>query len=234
MELSDTTEFTQPGLYLQFPNGESLALTSERIEDRARALLSDPAKIPVHVQEAEAFQLCSICPKRGGGDTCHAIRPIMAVWEGFDRYASYDRVTAVYRSGTDGNVVSADTTMQHALQYVSVLSLMYYCEVGKQYWRYFYGVHPLMATEDIVVRVYLNMFWACRGDLVRTQALIEAFHEEISTTTRCQMERVRLFCHNDSLLNALTLTQLASEFLTMNVEQIVQQHVEKFDQSFFA
>ena len=158
----------------------------------------------------------------------------MAVWEGFDRYASCDSVTAIYRSGTDGTVVSADTTVQRALQYVSVLSLMYYCEVGKQYWRYFYGVHPLMATEDLVVRVYLNMFWACRGDVVSTRALIDAFHEEITATTRCQMERLRLFCHNDALLNALTLTQLASEFLAMNVEQLVRQHVEKFEQSYFA
>lgn len=234
MESPDLTELTQPGLYLRFPDGESLALTSESIENRARALLSDPKRIPVHVREAEAFQLCSICPKRGSGDTCHAIRPVMAVWEGFDRFASHDRVTAVYRSGADGTVVSADTTVERALQYVSVLSLLYYCEVGKKYWPYFYGVHPLMATEDIVVRVYLNMFWACGGDHARTHALIEAFHDEISTTTRCQMERVRLFCQNDSLLNALTLTQLASEFLAMNVEQTVQQHVEKFERSYFA
>jgi hypothetical protein len=29
-----------------------------------------------------------------------------------------------------------------------MLSLMHYCEVGKKYWKYFYGVHPLMETED--------------------------------------------------------------------------------------
>ena len=65
MESPDITEFTQPGLYLRFPNGESLVLTSQSIEDRAQALLSDPTRIPVHVREAEAFQLCSICPKKG-------------------------------------------------------------------------------------------------------------------------------------------------------------------------
>jgi len=233
MESYALTDFSEPGLYLWFASGESLALTAANIEERARALLADPVRIPAHVQEAEAFQLCRVCPQQGSGESCHAIRPVMAVWENFDRYVSHDRVTAMYR-GTDGTVVSADTSVQRALQYVSVLSLMYYCEVGKQYWRYFYGVHPLMATEDLVVRVYLNMFWACGGDRPRTQALIEAFHGDISTTAQCQLERVRLFCHNDSLLNALILTQLASEFLAMNVEQVVEQRVEQFERSFFA
>jgi hypothetical protein len=233
MQPPDLTQFTEPGLYLQFPDGESLALTAQTIDDTARALLSNPAKIPVHVKEAEVFQLCDICPKRDSGDTCHAIRPIMAVWEHFDRYVSHEHVTAVYRSATGGIVVSAETTVQRALQYVSVLSLMFYCEIGKKYWRYFYGVHPLMDTEDVVIRVYLNMFWACRGDLTRTRALIETFHDEITTTTRCQMERIRLFCHNDALLNALILTQLASEFLAMNAEDLVKRRVETFAQSFF-
>jgi hypothetical protein len=224
---------TEPGLHLRFSDGNCLSLTAEYIETRAQALLADPEKIPVHVRDAEAFQLCTICPQQGSGDSCHAIRPIMTVWEGFEHYASHDEVKAVYRSGTDGNMVSADTTVQRALQYVSVLSLMYYCEVGKKYWRYFYGVHPLMATEDLVVRVYLNMFWACGGDKARTQALIETFYDEINVTTRCQMDRVRLFCHNDSLLNALILTELAAQFLTLNVEQLVEEHVRKFGDSFF-
>jgi hypothetical protein len=222
-----------PGLYLQFPDGESLALTAETIEDRARALLSDPAKIPAHVKEAEAFQLCSICPKRGSGDTCHAIRPVMAVWEHFDRRESHDPVTVVYRSGTTGLVMSTETTVQHALQYVSILSLLYYCETGKKYWRYFSGVHPLMRTEEVVIQVYLNMFWACHGDVARTRALIATFHDEITETTRCQMDRIRLFCHSDSFLNALILTQIASEFLAAYVDDMMQCRFESFERSFF-
>ncbi len=224
----------EPGLHLEFPDGERLALTPDHIQERALALLADPAKIPLDVQEAEAFQLCTICPQRGTGDTCHAIRPVLAVWEVFDRYASYDPVKAIYCSHADGTVVSAETTVQRALQYVSVLCVMYDCEVGKKYWKYFYGVHPLMATEGLVVRIYLNMFWACGGDKARTQNLIEQFHREITITTKCQMDRIRLFCKNDSLVNALILTELASLFLTMNVEQLAQEHIEKFEQSFFA
>ena len=224
---------TAPGLYLRFSDGETVALTAPSIEERARAVLSDPAKVPVHVKEAQRFQLCTICPKKGSGDTCHAIRPVLALWEQFDTRLSHEPVTAVYRSATHGFVVSADTTMQRALQYVSTLSLLYYCEVGRKYWRHFCGVHPLMATDDVVSRVYLNMFWACGGDSARTHALIDMFHQELTTTTRCQMERIRLVCRSDSFLNALTLTQLAAQFLSMNVEDMVRQQVATFERSFF-
>ena len=48
------------------------------------------------------------------------------------------------------------------------------------------------------------------------------------------MDRIRLFCKNDSLVNALILTELASLFLTLNVEQLVQEHIDRFEQSYFA
>jgi len=218
------------GLYLQFPDGTSLDLTADKIEARAQQLLCDPAQIPMAVRDAEAFQLCDICPKNGSGDSCHAIRPILAMWDHFDNYVSHDRVLAVYRDA-NGLVISADTTMQRALQYLSLLSIMYYCETGKKYWRYFHGVHPLMATDDVVARVYLNMFWTCRGDVERTRALIGTFHDEITTTTHCQMERIRLFCRSDAFLNALILTQIASEFLSMDAEGHVQRQFEAFEKS---
>jgi hypothetical protein len=223
----------QAGLYLQVANGDTWVLTADNIEACTRAILGDAAKLPAAVQEAKAFQPCSICPKRNAGESCHAIRPILAVWDRFEGYTSHDRVRAEYHSLHGDFVVSADTTMQRALQFVSVMSLMYYCEVGKQYWKYFYGVHPLMSTDDLVTRVYLNMFWACGGNVDETHALINRFHDEITTTTRCQMDRIRLFCHDDVLLNALVLTQVASEFLAMNVEETLRRRVESFEQSFF-
>jgi hypothetical protein len=227
----DPLQFTDSGLFLVFPDGEPLSLTYENIERRAHALLSDPKRIPLQVIQAEAFQQCTICPKRGSGDTCHAIRPVMAVWESFDKHVSHDRVTAVYRAAGSDSVIAAETTMQRALQYVSVLSLLYYCDVGKQYWRCFHGIHPLMRTEELVARLYLNMFWTCGGDLGKTRELAQRFHDDVSTTTSCQMARIRLFCHTDSFLNALVLTQIASELLICDVEEIVDQQLDAFAQS---
>jgi hypothetical protein len=225
------SQFTESGLYLLFPDGTSLALTHGTIEARSAAILSNPEKIPPKVKASAAFQLCDICPKKGSGDTCHAIRPILAFWENIDQYFSYDEVTAVYRDAASGTIIVAETTLQHALQYLSILSLMYYCETGKKYWKYFYGVHPLMETDDVVVRVYLNMFYANGGNLEKTRALITTFHDEISTTTRCQMDRIRLFCTHDAFFNALVLTQLASVFLALNAEDTIRRRVAAFDQS---
>ena len=234
----DTTipEITTNGLYLMFENGKSLALTFEGVEERSRRVLSDPQKVPLKVLEAEAFQLCDICPKRGSGDTCHAIRPILAVFDCVEGYPSYAPVTAVYsaaRDGKDRQVITTSTTLQRALQYVSLLSVMYYCELGKEYWKYFQGIHPLMHIEDMVIRVYLNMFWACGGDRERVRVLVERFHNEITTTTQCQLARLRLISYSDALINALILTQIASEFLVDNAEELIKQHQERFGHSYF-
>jgi hypothetical protein len=218
----------ESGLYLHFPDGTSLALTRSLIEARAAAVLSDPLKITPEVKDAQAFQLCTICPKRDSGDTCHAIRPIMAFWENLDRYFSHEHVTAEYWEAESGLAISAETTLQRALQFLSILSLMHYCEVGRKYWKYFYGVHPLMETEDVVARVYQNMFWASGGDAVRTRALVTQFHDEITTTTHCQTERIRLFCRHDAFINALILTHVAAQFLAMDAEATVRRRIEGF------
>ncbi len=230
----EPSRYATSGLYLTFADGRTVVLTHAKIEERSLALLADPAKVPPRIHEAEAFELCTICPKRGSGDTCHAIRPILAVWEHFDDHESFEPVVAVYRGADRPRLVAVETTLQRALQYVSILSLLYYCEMGKNYWRYFAGVHPLMDTEEVVVRVYLNMFWASGGDLAKTRALVTKFNEEITVTTNCQMERIRLFCHQDSFLNALILTQLASEFMAFNVDEVIERHLATFEQSFFA
>lgn len=224
------------GLHLHLPDDTWVSVTPEWVEARSHAVLDDPSRLSPDIREAADFQLCSVCPKRGSGETCHAIRPIIAVFDRLDAYPSSAPVTAVYvprQNGQDRQVNMAETTLQRALQYVSVLSLLYYCEVGRQYWRYFCGVHPLTPVEDVVMRVYLNMFWACGGDRERTRALATRFHDEITTTTRCQMARLRLICHSDALLNALILTQVASAFVVDRAEAMVGERLEEFDAGFY-
>jgi hypothetical protein len=88
-----------------------------------------------------------------------------------------------------------------------------------------------MPTEEVVVRFYLNMFWETGGVLERARSLIDTFHEEISITTQCQMDRIRLFCSHDAMLNALVLTQVAAEFLSMKAEELVRERAAAFDRS---
>ncbi len=228
-------DITASGLYLAFEDGTRLPLTFQGVEERSRRVLDDCEKVPPAVLEAEAFQLCTICPKRGSGDTCHAIRPILAVFECVDAYSSHAPVTAAYcdAHGDRRLTITTETTLQRALQYVSLLSVLYHCELGKTYWPYFEGVHPLMSVEDMVIRVYLNMFWACGGDRAGVKGLVERFHREITITTCCQMARLRLICHSDALLNALILTQIASEFLIDNIEELIVARQRQFGQSYF-
>jgi hypothetical protein len=226
----DLTQFKDAGVYLVFPDGTKLALTPGEIEERSAIAL---AAISPEAKASPEFQLCTICPMNGTGTTCHAIRPVLAFWEEIDRHASYTPVTAVYRDSASGSVTVEETTLQRALQYLSILGLMYYCEVGKKYWQYLYGVHPLMGTDDVVARVYLNMFWANRGSADKTRALINAFHDEICITTQCQMDRIRLFCSHDAFLNALVLTQLATEFLAERAEEIIARRIDAFERVAF-
>lgn|SRR5579871_2287111 len=224
------------GLYLFFPDGYSVTLNTAFVETRSREILMERERATPEMRQATAFQLCSVCPKRGNADTCHAIQPILAASECIDLYPSYMPVTAVFRTSHNGRgayTITAETELQRALQYVSLLSLLYYCEVGREYWRYFHGIHPLMDVEDIVVRMYLNIFWSCGGSREQTRALISRFHDQIAVTTQCQVDRLRLICQSDALLNALVLTQTASEFLVDRVESLVAQHIHEFGQSYF-
>ena len=231
---SSTSFPNETGLYLRFADGQSLALTRTWIDEESRAALSDAGRIAPAVKEAAAFQLCDICPKHGSGETCHAIRPVLAGWEVLDRYMSHHAVTAAYYDHETGTTITCQTTMQRALQFISILMLLFYCEVGQKFRRYYFGVHPLMPTDEVVARVFLNMFWACGGDMDRTRALIDEFDEEIATTTRCQLDRIRLFCRSDAIVNALILTQIASEFLAMNAEDILRDRIQAFERTFFA
>ena len=45
------------------------------------------------------------------------------------------------------------------------------------------------------------------------------------------MARVRLFCRADSFLNALILTQVASEFLVSDVEESIQRQLDDFERA---
>jgi hypothetical protein len=159
---------------------------------------------------------------------CHAIPTVFPFLQDIDRFVSFDMVTAVFRGegpSSADNVRITHTTMQRALQGVSILSLMYYCEVGRVYFKYFAGIDPLMDPMDIMERVYLNIFWDKKGDLAAVSALTARMRTEIETTVNCQLERLRLFCTNDSFVNAFILTHAGLQFLFDDMEGILRQRM---------
>ena len=220
----DPEKFKEPGLYLLFDDGLFLTLTRDFIDQKRREYLADPALLPLAVRQAASYVPCSICPQRDTAKICHALPTAFPFLEDADRFLSYDSVLAVFRSdpcessGHEGILHVARTSVQRALQHVSILSLMYYCEVGREYFKYFAGVLPFMHPMQIVERVYLNIFWDLKGDLAAVEALIAQMRKEMDITVACQIDRLRLFCRSDAFINAYVITHIVTQFLASDME----------------
>ncbi len=221
MILIDPSAFPDAGLYLLFPDGLRLDLTEDVIGRAAQRFLGDPMRLPDHVRAAAEYQPCSICPQRDTAKICHAIVATLPFVDDVDRYVSYDRVTAVYRERGSAIIEVSQTNMVEALKYLTMLSLMHYCEVGRKYFSYFLGVSPLMPAEQIALRVFHNLYFDCRGDLGKIRSIIAQMQEEIQVTTRCQMDRLRLICRNDAFLNALVNVHSTAGWLDYDLTELM-------------
>ncbi len=221
MKQLDIASFSTPGLYLLFPDEKRLVLTREGIEKTTRALLDDPDAIPPHVRKATDYKPCSNCPERDTAEICHAIMPTLPFFDDIDRYMSYDRVSAVYREEGEAYIVASDTTMQDALQFVTILSLMHYCEVGQQYEKFFRGVNPLMSIPSIGKAVFLNIYLAAQGDTERAKAIIDSMSRDILETAKCQTARLRLISARDAFLNAFVNTELITHFVVKELNTCI-------------
>ena len=220
------SNYRQEGLYLHFEDSSRLVLTKEVIEQTAEKFWQDPTKIPPDIKEADEFQKCSICPGRRQTGLCSALRPVLPFLEHVDKYASFDKVTAVYRVKGQEVLNVAATTMQIALSYVALLSLMHYCLNGREYWRYYFGVVPLSGAETVVARVYLNIYWLHKGNKEEIDKVISQFQEELMLTTTNQVKRLSLICKNDAFINAFVNAQMTTKFLSMDIDSILKDHVK--------
>lgn len=220
----------QPGLYLTLKDATRILLTRENVEKITKEYWQNPDKIPLAVKNAVKFQRCPFCPVKKD-DFCDALRPVLPFMDVMDNYNSFDEVSAVYK-GDDRELHHLSfTTMQRALRYISTLSLMRYCWVGRKYWKYYTGIIPVMGTDEIANRIYLNMYWVHEGDRNRVDQLIATLKSEISITARNQVERLRLFCKNDAFLNAFTLTHLVSDVLNEYKDTNLLEQMKKFETS---
>jgi len=147
-----------------------------------------------------------------------------------DQYVSYDKIIAVYKGKEDKLVHVRATTMQDALKYVSILSLLRYNLVLQKYWRYYYGIIPIMSGREVATRVYLNMYWLHKGNLEEIKGIIKKFGEELKVSSTNQVKRLNLVCKNDAFLNAFVNTQLVTQFL-INMEDILMKSFNEFEGS---
>jgi hypothetical protein len=221
--------YEQKGLYLLFEDSTLLSLTENEIATVSKKYWADTTRIPSEVREAADFGLCQICPEKGKKGICFALHPVLPFLDVVDKYASYDKVTAVYKGNDKDLMYVSDTTLAHALQYISVLSLMYYCRTGRKYWRYYYGVNPLMGVRATKNRLYLNIYWLHKGNLEKINKFISEFKKEIRVTSESQARRMRMLCKNDAFTNAFANIHIATEILSFNMEDALNESFHSFD-----
>ncbi|MBU1124565.1 MAG: hypothetical protein KKC84_00895 [Candidatus Omnitrophica bacterium] len=224
--------FVDEGLYLLFSDSTRIELTKKNIENSSDAFWQDPSRITPAMKKAIDFQKCPFCPRKNKEDICDAIRPVLPFLDKIDKYLSFDEVTAVYKSSQDGMVHVKQTTMQKALQYVSILSLLRYNLILRRYWKYYYGAIPLMDGREVAAKVYINMYWYHKGNKEELDRTIAQFKEELTISSENQVKRMNLVCKNDVFMNAFVNTQVVSEFLTMDIEDTLKKTFENFEQSY--
>jgi hypothetical protein len=215
-------DYEQEGLYIILEGSSPFVLTRSNIEQTAKKFWEDPGKINSKVKAAAEFQRCDFCPLRKTGGLCDAIRPTFPFLDALDKYVSHDQVTAVYRDDKGGLFVNR-TTMQKALRYLSVLSLVYYCQVTRKYWKHFWGIMPLTEAQEIAARLYLNFFYLNNGSKRATDKSILKFKEEITITSGNQVKRMNLVCDNDAFMNAFVNTQIITDILSFDIGRLVDE-----------
>ncbi len=225
--------YQQPGLYLFLNNGKEIILTRERIEKLTKIYWSDPEKIPDDVKKSANFKRCNICPLKGKESLCDAVRPVLPLINDVDEFVSFEKVTALYKSGTDNRIFIANTTIQDALTYIAILSLISYCKVGRKYWKYYFGIIPLMSVEEFVGRLYLNIYWLNNGDEEKINNIIRHMIEELAVTTNNQLKRLMIISKNDAFLNAFAGVQSIIEYLEIIRSDTLKEAMNKFVKNYY-
>ncbi|KJJ83856.1 hypothetical protein OMAG_002277 [Candidatus Omnitrophus magneticus] len=221
--------FNETGIYILLNDESWLALTRENIEKITQDYWNNVHKFSDKIKEMIEFQRCQLCPAKGGKDFCDALRPILPLLEIIDEYNSFDKISAVYKSNTDKIYYVSNTTIQEALQYIAILSLTQYCQLGKKYWKYYLGTVPLMNGQEVSKRIYLNIYWLCKGDKEVIQKIIKEFSETMRIIARTQVRRLNLICKNDAFMNAFINAHVITEMLDLNIENILEKAFEKFE-----
>ncbi|MDJ0766215.1 MAG: hypothetical protein QNJ97_24750 [Myxococcota bacterium] len=221
------SDFQQEGLYLFFSDAHYISITEVEISKFFAETKTHPSLIPKEVIHSHDLELCDHCPNKSKPNAfCGMLKPILPFLKDIDRYMSYDNVTAVYKQENPNLISISETTLQEALKYVSILSLVQYCKTNKRYWKYFYGITPLLELETVIAKTYLNLFWHCQGDQEQMKRVIAVFVRDIGDSSKFLLNRLRAICSNDAFINAIANTQVSTEILSMDVSHVLMKEFE--------
>jgi hypothetical protein len=191
----------QEGMYLYTVDGVLLDLSKERVMRLTQEYWDNPAKLPLHIRQNDAFKACSVCPSKDQAVFCSTLKPLLPFLEDTEKFNSYDKVTAIYVK-KEGLAYITETTMQDALQYVTNMSIFEYCEGAKQYHRYFKGIEPFMDVNECRARLFLNTYWIHNGERGEVRSAIAEIQEVITVISKNAVDRLNLMSKSDALSNA--------------------------------
>jgi hypothetical protein len=216
-------DYAKKGLYLRISDSKVVDLTIERIEQLAGEYWQNVNKLPANVKEAIEFQRCPFCPLKGEKSICDAIRPILPLIEDLGNFVSFQNVIALFKDNGKEVLHLANTTMQSALRYVSIVSLIYFCQAAKKYQKYFSGVIPLMNGKKVAREIYLNIYWYHKGKKEDIEETISKFNKVLFETSQNQVKRLNLLPVEDGLKNAYVNTHIISELLSIKADKLVEE-----------
>jgi len=222
----NTEDYKKKGMYLLLSNGHSINLSEENIKRLGDEYWNDPAKLPPNIRHNDDFKTCTVCPFRGQDVLCSAIKPLLPFLEEMESFVSYDKVTAVYLE-EEGLLHVRDTQMQNALQYVTNMSIFQYCEDMKKYHKYFNGITPFMDSDEIVHRIFLNVYYLSGGDKEKVNKVIEELLFGMTVTGQGCVKRLNLMCKSDAFKNAYVKTQVYTMMLSTLDEKDMEKYFEK-------
>jgi hypothetical protein len=100
--------------------------------------------------------------------------------------------------------------------------------VLQKYWKYYYGIIPIMSGKEVASRVYLNMYWLHKGNLEEIKEMNKRFGEELRVSSANQVKRLNLVCKNDAFMNAFVNTELVTQILK-SMENILAKSFIEFE-----
>ncbi len=217
----DTKRCQNEGLYLLLENGDIVDISNETVKPLADEFWNDPEKRPPGIRGSEEFKTCYVCPFQGQDVLCSGVKPILPFLEELDKFSSFEKVTAVYRDKA-GRITLSETDFQHALEYVAHMAIFEYCEDLKKYQKFYEGIFPYLSGEETVRQLFLNIYAYHRGDIKKVKAEIDSFMEDMTTTTRQQLQRVSKLCDNDAFVNAYVVMQTKISLLKLSEDDILE------------
>ncbi len=208
--------YQAPGLTVLL-DGDTIDLTYPAIQAAAEQLQDDTVAIPPDCRAATDFQACKVCPYASSAALCHALPAILPFLDAFNPHKSYQRVMAVYVGSAEADEPPVRhvvrTSLQRALQFVALQSVLNFCEVGRLYRRFFVGLIPFAGAREMAERIYANVMLDASGQTAKVRKTVQEMRETLTVTMQCQIKRLRLVSRSDAFANAFVNLHLALQML---------------------